>query len=392
MAALVLLAAAPAAAGASSSVDYGPISHKGFKTVGAASTSLKLPLQIGLIANQSGLQKRGQVREQPGVVVLRQVPVAVDAAEQVRRLVVEAQGGRQRVQVRRDHGEGRRHAPARERDGQRRQGAEDVRDQVEGLQDPSGSKVALPVNTPKLPKRDQGQRRHGRRDAPAAQLGRQLVGRAGRGSPRRDADADRDAGVRLRADDLPRRARLRRRPVPEPDPDGIRDRPAAGRRAEGPGRRLAIVGEAPTPASDVNTFRYCFGAQGTALKIHNAGCIKPILESSLDAMTASMVAPALSRFDLWVHPISESDDDGDVEGFLALLAQPLQATTNGTPLPARDLGLLRRVRVDREAVHRVAHAGRAPTHRHRGARASRPSSRPATAARRRARAASRPTS
>jgi kumamolisin len=50
-------------------------------------------------------------------------------------------------------------------------------------------------------------------------------------------------------------------------------------------------------------------------------------------MVASMVAPQLSRFDLWVHPISESDDDGDVEGFLALLAQPLQATTNGTPLP-----------------------------------------------------------
>ena len=50
-------------------------------------------------------------------------------------------------------------------------------------------------------------------------------------------------------------------------------------------------------------------------------------------MTVSMVAPKLSRFDLWVHPISESDDDGDVLGFLALLAQPLQATTNGTPLP-----------------------------------------------------------
>src|SRR5204862_2834814 len=38
-------------------------------------------------------------------------------------------------------------------------------------------------------------------------------------------------------------------------------------------------------------------------------------------------------FDLWVHPISESDDDGDVEGFLSLLAQPLQATANGMPLP-----------------------------------------------------------
>ena len=83
----------------------------------------------------------------------------------------------------------------------------------------------------------------------------------------------------------------------------------------------------------MNTYRSCFGAQGTSLKIHNAGSIKPILESSLDAMTVSMVAPQLSRFDLWVHPLSESDDDGDVLGFLEMLAQPLQATTNGTPLP-----------------------------------------------------------
>ena len=34
-----------------------------------------------------------------------------------------------------------------------------------------------------------------------------------------------------------------------------------------------------------------------------------------------------------MHPLSESDDDGDAEGFLVLLAQPLQATTNGAKLP-----------------------------------------------------------
>jgi subtilase family serine protease len=50
-------------------------------------------------------------------------------------------------------------------------------------------------------------------------------------------------------------------------------------------------------------------------------------------MTVSMVAPKLSRFDLWVQPVSEEDDDGDVLGFLKLLAQPLHATTNGVPLP-----------------------------------------------------------
>ena len=84
---------------------------------------------------------------------------------------------------------------------------------------------------------------------------------------------------------------------------------------------MAILGEAPTPAADVNTFRSCFGAQGTALQIHNAGSIKPILESSLDAMTVvDGRARSSSRFDLWVHPISQSADDGDVDGFLELLA------------------------------------------------------------------------
>jgi kumamolisin len=112
---------------------------------------------------------------------------------------------------------------------------------------------------------------------------------------------------------------------------GIAPLQAAG--LQGQGSRLAIVGEAPTPASDVNTYRSCFGTEGTSLKIHNAGSIKPILESSLDAMVASMVAPSLGRLDLWVHPLSESADDGDVDGFLQMLAQPLQATTNGTPLP-----------------------------------------------------------
>ncbi len=101
----------------------------------------------------------------------------------------------------------------------------------------------------------------------------------------------------------------------------------------GQGTRVAIVGEAPTPSSDVNQFRNCFGAQGTALKIHNGSGIQPILESSLDAMVVSMVAPQLDRFDLWVHPIDEDADDGDVLGFLKMLASPVQATKNGVPLP-----------------------------------------------------------
>ena len=112
---------------------------------------------------------------------------------------------------------------------------------------------------------------------------------------------------------------------------GIAQLQAAGLR--GQGARLAIVGEAPTPSSDVNQFRNCFGTQGTSLKIHDGSGIQPIIESSLDAMVASMVAPQLDRFDLWVHPISEKSDDANVLGFLSLLAAPLQATTNGAPLP-----------------------------------------------------------
>src|SRR3954451_14180328 len=60
---LALLAGGPAAVG--TSVDHGLITHKGDKTVGAASTSLKLSLQLGLIANQSGLQSAVKAASNP---------------------------------------------------------------------------------------------------------------------------------------------------------------------------------------------------------------------------------------------------------------------------------------------------------------------------------------
>ena len=53
LAACVAFAAAPATG--SADVNYGPISHKGLKSAGAASTSLKLGLQVGLKANQSNI-------------------------------------------------------------------------------------------------------------------------------------------------------------------------------------------------------------------------------------------------------------------------------------------------------------------------------------------------
>jgi subtilase family serine protease len=40
---------------AAASVNYGDISHKNLKDLGQASTGTKLPLEIGMIANQSGI-------------------------------------------------------------------------------------------------------------------------------------------------------------------------------------------------------------------------------------------------------------------------------------------------------------------------------------------------
>ena len=58
-----LTAASPAAA--STSINYGSISHSGLKNLGPASTSLKLALQLGLIANQSGISDAVKAASNP---------------------------------------------------------------------------------------------------------------------------------------------------------------------------------------------------------------------------------------------------------------------------------------------------------------------------------------
>src|SRR3954452_19385011 len=108
-------------------------------------------------------------------------------------------------------------------------------------------------------------------------------------------------------------------------------------------------------------------------------------------MTVSMVAPKLSHFDLWVHALSESDDDGDVLGFLTLLAQPLQATTSGAPRPhviSVSYGVCESTVSAYTESRTLAERSWRPQQRW----ASRPSSPPAILAPRRARAASRRTS
>ena len=167
----------------------------------------------------------------------------------------------------------------------------------------TGSKVALPVNTPKLPNGIKGNVDTVAGMRAAAQL-EQLVGRprcpaADGGTPTRTGTPAFGCVPTTFPAALASTGGLYPNQILAAY--GIAPLQAAG--LQGQGARLAIVGEAPTPASDVNTFRSCFGTQGTSLKIHNAGSIKPILESSLDAMVASMVAPKLAA----LRPVGAPD-------------------------------------------------------------------------------------
>ena len=73
---------------AASSVNYGDISHKNLKDLGQASTGTKLPLEVGLIANQSGIASAVKSASNSDLVELRKVSVDLEPAEQVRRVVL----------------------------------------------------------------------------------------------------------------------------------------------------------------------------------------------------------------------------------------------------------------------------------------------------------------
>jgi subtilase family serine protease len=329
---LAVLAGAPAAVAAS--VDYGPISHSGDKTVGAASTSLKLSLQLGLIANQSGLQSTVKAASNPASSSYGKYPslstlASKYGASSSRRNGVVNAFKANGITATVDVTHLRVSATVSVGTAQKM-----FATKWKVFKTGSGAKVALPVNTPKLPSGINGN------VDTISGMSSQIS--SGSSSSAAHAAAVTAGGTPTRTgtpafgcvpSTFPAALASSNGLYPNQilTAYGIAPLQAAG--LKGQGARVAILGEAPTPAADVNTFRSCFGAQGTALQIHNAGSIKPILESSLDAMIVAMVAPALSHFDLWVHPISPSADDGDIDGFLKLLAAPLQATTNGTPLP-----------------------------------------------------------
>ena len=327
---LLLVCACPAAA--ATKVDYGPISHKGLKRVGTPSSGKQLPLQVGLIANQSGLQKAVKAASNPASGSYGKYPSLstlqskYGASSSKRKGVVNA-FKKQNVKATVDVTHLRASATATIGKAQKLFGTKWATYKTK-----SGARVALPVDTPTLPK--------GMKGNVDTVAGLRLQLSSGSSSAARAAAID--GGTPTRTGTPAFGCAPTTFPAAVVSGNGLFPNqilsaygiaPLQAGGLQGQGARLAIVGEAPTPAADVNTFRSCFGATGTSLKIHNAGSIKPILESSLDAMVSSMVAPKLSAFDLWVHPVSESDDDGDALGFLALLAQPLQATKNGAKLP-----------------------------------------------------------
>src|SRR3954454_12385118 len=151
LAVLALLAFATPA-DASTKIDYGPISHKGLKKLGGISSSKKLTLQLGLIANQSGLQKAVKAASNPASSSYGKYPSLstlqskYGASSSKRKSVVnefKSNGITAKVDV--THL--RVSASVSVGKAQKMFG---VKWKV--YKTSSGSKVALPVSTPKLPK------------------------------------------------------------------------------------------------------------------------------------------------------------------------------------------------------------------------------------------------
>ena len=329
-----LAVAAPASA--STSINYGPISHSGMKNAGPAPTGLKLTLQLGFIANQSGISDAVKAASDPSsssygkYLSISTLQSKYGASSSKRNGVINAfkkYGNTAKVDV--THL--RSYVTVSIKNAQKLFG---VKWNLYATGQPN-QYVALPVSTPKAPSGIKGNVdtisgvRLNVTQGNAARRAPRVPRATNGGTPTRTGTA----APGCAATTFPSSVTSDQGLFPNQilTAYGIDTLQAAGLR--GQGSHVAIVGEAPTPASDVNTYRDCFGFQGTALSIHNAGSIQPILESSLDAMTVSMVAPSLSGFDLWVHTINDDADDGDVQGFLQLLQQPLQATTNGAHLP-----------------------------------------------------------
>ena len=128
--------------------------------------SSKLALQIGLDANISGMHSATKSASNPKSDSYGKYPSLSTLAEQVRRDVLGAERGRERLQVPGDHGQDRRDPPAGERDHLDRQGAEDVRHEVGGLPHVLGQPARGAAGEhAEAAQGDEGERRRGRRHA-----------------------------------------------------------------------------------------------------------------------------------------------------------------------------------------------------------------------------------
>ena len=192
----------------------------------------------------AGHRQRREGGEQPLLLDLRQIPDAVLAAEQIRRLVVAAQRGHGRVQALRGQRDGRRDASARRCDDQHQERPEAVRDEVEPLCDGSaepGRRIA--GEHAETGVGAERQRRHDLRPGPVRDPARfgELRGVRPAGSRRRrnggrDADAHGHDQRGLRLQQLSLGGPLLRGAVPEPDPRRLRAGTAPGGRPAGPRR------------------------------------------------------------------------------------------------------------------------------------------------------------
>ncbi|HET7048149.1 MAG TPA: S53 family peptidase [Solirubrobacteraceae bacterium] len=334
----VLTSGAGSAAASSTKVDFGDISHKGLKNLGPASTSLKLSLELGMIANQQGIANAVKAASNPtsssyGKYLSLSTLQKKYGASSSRRNAVVGAFKNYGVKATVDVTHLRVSATVSVKTAQKLFGTKwDV--YATGQKNQG---VAVPVNTPKLVKGLSGNIdtvsglrlnvtiHHAIATSSAARRPQAREAAVAGGTPTRTGTISPGCATTTYPGAVFSTAGLF--PNQTLGAYGIASLQGGG--LQGEGVRVAILGEAPTPTGDVSAFRNCFGFAGTALKIHGASNIAPILESSLDAMTIAMVAPKLARLDLWVKALGQADPQGALE----LLADPLQATTNGTPLP-----------------------------------------------------------
>ncbi len=326
---------AGSAVGSSTKVDFGDISHKGLKNLGPASTGLKLSLELGMIANQQGIANAVKAASNPssstyGQYLSLSTLQKKYGASSSRRNAVVGTFKPYGVSATVDVTHLRVGATISIRNAQKLFGE---KWDLYATGQPNQA-VALPVNTPKLASGLNGNvdtvaglglyvTQHA--SASAVTPGAHGLAAVAGGTPTRTgtispgcANTTYPAAALSTAGLFPNQIL---------SAYGMAQLQAGG--LLGQGARIAILGEAPTLVNDVNAYRGCFGFAGTALQIHGASNIAPILESSLDAMTVAMVTPKLSRLDLWVKTLGQADP----QGALKLLAEPLQATNSGIPLP-----------------------------------------------------------